>query len=167
MEHRDETEHERRRGQLPGGLDERRLAAWRALLTAHATVIEQIERDLAAARQVPLGSYDVLLALAEAPNRRLRMRELAAAVVLNRSTLTRRVDRLEAEGLLVRERCADDRRGAYATLTDAGRAALRAAWPIYADGIARYFARALTDAETDTLTHALTRIYTPTTPNTP
>ncbi|HKV84017.1 MAG TPA: MarR family transcriptional regulator [Ktedonobacterales bacterium] len=167
MEKRDDSGRGHPRGQLPDGLDERRLAAWRALLTAQATVIEQIERDLAAARQVPLGSYDVLLVLAEAPNRRLRMRELASAVVLNRSTLTRRVDRLEAEGLLVRERCADDRRGAYATLTDAGRIALRAAWPIYAEGIARYFARALTDAEADTLTHALTRIYTPTAPNTP
>jgi DNA-binding MarR family transcriptional regulator len=156
------TQNERRRGELPGGLDERRLAAWRALLSAHATIVEQIERDLAAARQLPLGAYDVLLALAEAPDRRLRMRELASAVVLNRSTLSRRVDRLEQEGLLVRERCDDDRRGAYAALTEAGRVALRAAWPVYADGIARYFARHVTDTEADILIAALTRVHSAT-----
>ena len=144
---------------LPEGLDERRLAAWRALLTAHATVIERIERDLVAAGQLPLGSYDVLLALIEAPGRRLRMSELAAAVVLNRSTLTRRVDRLEQEGLLARERVGGDRRGAYAALTEAGHSALRAAWPIYARGIADYFARHLTDTEAETITAALTRVF--------
>lgn len=158
-QHQRETRGDSRHGRLPEGLDERRLAAWRALFTAQATVIERIERDLAAAGQLALASYDVLLALVEAPDHRLRMSELAAAVVLNRSTLTRRVDRLEQEGLLARERVGEDRRGAYAVLTDKGRSALRAAWPVYARGIADYFARFLSDAEAEILTATLTRVF--------
>jgi DNA-binding MarR family transcriptional regulator len=139
-------------------LDERHLTAWRALLNAHAAVVERIEHDLAAAHRLPLGSYDVLLALAEAPDQQLRMRELAGAIVLNRSTLTRRVDRLEHEGLLTREPCGADKRGAYAVLTDRGRAALRNAWPIYAQGIATYFARHLAEDEARALADALSRV---------
>ena len=138
--------------------NERHLAAWRCLLTAHATLIELIERDLAAARVVPLGWYDVLLALSEAPERRLRLHELARAVVLSRSGLSRLVDRLEAAGLLRRERSSDDRRGAFAVLTDAGYAALRTAWPVYARGIIEHFARHLTDDEAQTLTAVFARL---------
>ncbi len=141
---------------LPG---ERQLAAWRIFLNTHAAIIDRIERDLATANRLPLGSYDVLVALLEAPDHRLRMSELAQAVVLNRSTLTRRVDRLEQEGLLTRERSGADRRGAYAVLTEQGRAALREAWPIYARGIENYFARHLSDEELATLTNALGRLF--------
>ncbi len=140
-------------------LEERELAAWRALLNAHAAVIERIEHELAQAGCVPLTTYDVLIALREALDRRLRMQELARAVVLNRSTLTRRVDRLEAEGLLRRERCGTDKRGAYAVLTEKGLDALRKAWPIYASGIQEYFARHLTADELDTLASALGRVF--------
>src|SRR6266581_3645602 len=66
-------------------LEPEQLAAWRTFITAHAVVINLIEQDLAGAQQLPLSSYDVLLALVSAPNRRLRMHELAQAVVLSRS----------------------------------------------------------------------------------
>src|SRR5689334_15090697 len=118
-------------------IDEFHLAAWRALLNAHAAVIDLIEHELAEAEQLPLSLYDVLLTLLEAPEHRLRMHEIADAVVLSRSGLTRRIDRLEAQGLLVRERSALDRRGAYAVLTPRGEEALRLAWPVYARGIQR------------------------------
>ncbi len=144
-----------------GRVDALHLAAWRAFLNAHATVVERIERDLAEAQQLPLGAYDVLFALEEAPDKRLRMRELASAVVLNRSTLSRRVDRLEQEGLLTRERADTDRRGAYAVLTERGREALRAAWPVYAHGIEEYFAAHLSEAEVGMLTEALRRVAAP------
>ena len=141
------------------GLDEFHLAAWRAFINAHASVIDRIEQKLAEAEQLPLTSYDVLVALAEAPNRRLRMNDLARkVVVLSRSGVTRLVDRLEAEGLLSRERTAADRRGAYAVITDKGLAALDRARPIYARGIAQHFARHLSDAEVRVLTSALQRI---------
>ncbi len=137
------------------------VATWRTFITAHASVIDSIERDLAAARQLPLSSYDVLIELAEAPEQRLRMRDLARSVVLSRSGLTRLVDRLAAEGLLAREVCATDRRGAYAVLTIAGREALRRAWPVYAQGIRRYFIQHLSAAEQATLTAACARVLHP------
>ena len=86
------------------------------------------------------------------------MYELADAVVLSRSGLTRLVDRLEVEGLLTRERSGRDRRDAFAVLTERGAAALQAAWPIYANGIATYFARYLTDEEVRVITTALERV---------
>jgi DNA-binding MarR family transcriptional regulator len=134
------------------------LAAWRNLITAHAMVIEQIDRDLAAAGCIPLHWYDVLVELVEAPEQRLRMSELARRVVLSRSTLTHLAARLEGEGLLRRERVAMDRRGANAVLTGAGRAALRKAWPVYARGIGAYFARHLGPAEAEQLGELLARI---------
>lgn len=140
------------------GLEESRLAAWRAFITAHAAVIGRIERDMAAGRAIPLTWYDVLIELYEAPERRLRLHELADAVVLSRSGLSRLIDRLEAAGLLRREAATTDRRGAYAVLTEAGIAAMRAAWPVYARGIADYFARHLSDAEAALLADALGRM---------
>lgn len=140
-------------------LDDRQLAAWRAFINAHASVIDRIEGDLAGAGQLPLTSYDVLVALAEAPAQRLRMTELARrVVVLSRSGVTRLVDRLEAEGLLRRERTSEDRRGAYAVITPEGLAALDRARPVYARGILRYFARYLSEEEIRTLTAALERV---------
>lgn len=139
-------------------LDEARSKTWRTFLTAHAAVIERIERDLAREDMLPLGHYDVLLALSEAPDRRLRMNELARAVVLSRSGLTRLVDRLEKAGLLRRERCDDDRRGCYAVLTEEGLAAMRRTWPVYAGGIEEHFGRHLDDEEVATLTEALGRV---------
>lgn len=139
-------------------LDDAKLVAWRTFITAHAVVIEQIDRDLAAADCVPLHWYDVLVELVEAPDERLRMHQLANQVVLSRSGLTRLIDRLEAAGLLRRERCGTDRRGAYAVLTAQGRAALRAAWPVYAQGISTYFARHLDPAQVAALTTTFERV---------
>ena len=134
------------------------LAAWRGFITAHATVIERIDRDLVAAGCVPLSWYDVLIELYEAPERRLRMSQLADRVVLSRSTLTHLAGRIEAAGLLRRDRDAEDRRGAYAVLTEEGEAALRKAWPIYARGIATYFAQHLSEADARVLSVAFDRI---------
>jgi DNA-binding MarR family transcriptional regulator len=140
-------------------IDEFHLAAWRSFINAHASVIDRIERDLAQHEQLPLTSYDVLVALAEAKDQRLRMNDLAnQVVVLSRSGVTRLVDRLERDGLLQRERTAQDRRGAYAVLTDAGRHALDRARPVYAQAIVDYFAQYLSEAEVRTITAALGRI---------
>jgi DNA-binding MarR family transcriptional regulator len=139
-------------------LSEQPLAACRAFLKAHATVIDRIDHDLVAAEHLPLSSYDVLIELYEAPEHRLRMHELAERVVLSRSGLTRLVDRLETEGLLIRDRCGTDRRGAYAVITEQGIAALRRAWPIYARGIIEYFAQWLTPGEAEFLEAVLGRI---------
>ncbi|OXM82888.1 MarR family winged helix-turn-helix transcriptional regulator [Paenibacillus rigui] len=140
-------------------LSEKELTAWRLFIKAHAKIIEFIERDLAAQKKVPLTTYDVLIALFEAPDRRLRFSELNRKVVLSKSGLTRMIDRLEREGLIQREKSEEDRRGAYAVLTDEGENQLRKAWPIYARGIKQYFAASLSDEEVEILTRSLGLIY--------
>jgi DNA-binding MarR family transcriptional regulator len=107
------------------------LATWRVFLNAYAIVIAGIEDDLKANGLPPLTWYDVLWPLEKADHRRLRMNELAQEVVLSRTGLVRLVDRIEAAGLLTRERVPEDGRGAYAVITDAGKATLRKMWPIY------------------------------------
>jgi DNA-binding MarR family transcriptional regulator len=134
------------------------LTAWRLLLSVHAACIDQIDRSLAEAQRIPLRWYDVLIELAEAPEQRLRMHELARSVVLSRSGLTRLVDRLEEAGYLYRQPDPQDRRGSFAVLTDAGRMALRQAWPVYGQGIEYFFGRHLSDAEAATLAAAFERI---------
>ena len=135
-----------------------RVAAWRAFLTAHTILVEAIERDLARAGLPPLGWYDVLFALEEAPKRRLRMAELSRAVVLSRSNLTRLVDRLEAAGLLRREAVPGDRRGAYAVLAAEGAKLRRRMWPDYARCIHERFARHIDAAEAKTLCAVFERL---------
>ena len=121
------------------------LGAWRAFINAHALATKRINRDLAEAGLPDLTWYDVLWTLHRAEGRRLRIRELADAVVLSSTGMTRFVDRLEAEGLVRREAVPGDRRGAYAVITKEGIALLRRMWPIYARGIATYFEPAVRD----------------------
>src|SRR5918997_4789164 len=106
---------ERRRKELrvvDEGLEQERNACWRTFLAAHAAAIERIERDLAEEGLMPLSWYDVLLALYEAPERKLRMHELASAILITRGGLTRLVARIEKAGLLRREPDPVDGRGA-------------------------------------------------------
>jgi DNA-binding MarR family transcriptional regulator len=138
-------------------IDESRLASWRALLNAHARVIQRIEGDLQAEELPPLGWYDVLWALYRAPERRLRISELADHVVLSRTGMVRLVDRIEAAGLVRREPVPEDRRGAYAVLTDEGVDMLRKMWPIYARGIEELFL-APVGADTAIVRDALERV---------
>jgi DNA-binding MarR family transcriptional regulator len=131
------------------------VAAWRALLTAHAELTERIDAALRAAGVIPLRWYDALLCLYEAPGRRLRLAELAKAALLSRSGLTRLVDRLEAAGLLTREPCEDDARGAFAVLTPEGLQALRRCWRVYGAEIESRVGRRLTVGEARTLRRLL------------
>jgi DNA-binding MarR family transcriptional regulator len=132
------------------GLTSAELHAWRGFLRAHATVVRALEADLQAEHDLPLASYDVLVQLSEAPDRRLRMTELADRVLLSRSGLTRLADRLEREGLLTREPCPSDARGTLAVLTDAGLDRLRRAWPTHLRGV-QHVLRRLTAEEVEQL----------------
>jgi DNA-binding MarR family transcriptional regulator len=119
------------------------LGAWRAFLNAHALATRRINRDLAEAGLPDLSWYDVLWALHEATGRGLRVNELARAVVLSPTGMSRFVDRLERQGLVRREPDPADRRALQVVLTEAGRDLLRRMWPIYARGIETYFAEHL------------------------
>jgi DNA-binding MarR family transcriptional regulator len=120
-------------------LDEEELAAWRGMLRAHAALTKELDAELAREHNLPLSSYEVLLYLADAPNGRMRMAELAESVLLSRSGLTRLVDRLEREGLLKRERCESDARGLFAEITPKGRRLFDAARATHLDGVRSRF----------------------------
>jgi DNA-binding MarR family transcriptional regulator len=135
-----------------------RLGVWRTFLRTHAGVMRELERELVAATGMPLGWYDVLLQLAEAPERRLRMAELADRVLLSRSGLTRLIDRLQAEGLVRREPSPDDARGTYTVLTRQGMQRLRTAAPVHLAGISRHWLAYFTDDELRLLADLLGRV---------
>lgn len=139
-------------------LDDLHNSTWRLFLTAHARLIDRIEAKLAGAKLPPLEWYDVLLTLKNAPDRRLRLSEVAQQVLLSRSNLTRLVDRLEKAGLLYREACPTDRRGTFAVLTEAGLSMQQQMWTVYSAGIAEYFACHLNDAEARVIQQVLQRI---------
>ncbi len=116
-----------------------RLSAWRAFLRAHARAVRELERELQTEEQLALTDYDVLVQLATAGERRLRMSELADALLLSRSGATRLIDRLVAEGLVERVSCESDRRGQWAALTPVGYDRLRHASPTHLRGVATHF----------------------------
>ena len=123
------------------------LGAWRGLLRVHTALVRELDAELDAAHGLPLSSYDVLIYLQSAPDRRLRMAELADSVLLSRSGVTRLVDRLEREGLIVRDTCSSDGRGLYAVLTDEGEAMLARARPTHLAGVRERFLRHFSDDE--------------------
>lgn len=111
-----------------------------------------------AEEDLPLASYDVLVQLAEAPERRLRMTELAGAVLLSRSGLTRLVDRLTSEALVTRQVCEDDARGTYAVITDRGIARLRKASKVHLRGVEEHMTSRLDGPQLATLTELMDQL---------
>jgi len=104
--------------------------AWGALTRTHAAITQRLQEALAAADFPPLPWYEVLAAVAEAPEERMKMGDLAEALVITRGGLTKLVDRLVKAGLLERTFCETDRRVSYATLTPAGRDLLAEMRPV-------------------------------------
>lgn len=140
------------------GLDPSAMRAWRAFLKAHALVVRELEAELQASHALPLAEYDVLVQLAIADGRMLRMRELADRVVLSRGGITRLVDRLVADGLVRREKCGDDARGAWAVLTEDGLERVRGASPCHLAAVKRLFAEAFEQEELASLAVLLERV---------
>lgn len=134
------------------------VAAWRAVLLAEDRVVRAIERDLAGAGLIPLTWYDVLLELAAASDGCLRMQQLGARVVLSRTRVSRLVTELEGERLVERRPDPNDGRATLATITPAGKQALRRAAPVYLAGIEDHFTRHLTVAEQQAIVGGLQRV---------
>jgi DNA-binding MarR family transcriptional regulator len=110
-------------------LDPDEQATWRAFLEAVQLLLDRLDRQLTECAGIGHGYYEILVRLSEAPDRRLRMSELAEHSLSSRSRLSHAVNRLEEMGWVRRETCATDRRGQLAVLTDEGFAALAAAAP--------------------------------------
>ena len=133
-------------------------AAWAGLLRTHAELVRELDHELVEAYGLPLTQYEVLIRLADAPDRRMRMTELARSVFLSQSGVTRLVDRLEAQGLVVREPCPEDRRGLHARLTDAGSDLLARARPSHLAGVRTLFLQHFDDDELRALAAAWERV---------
>jgi DNA-binding MarR family transcriptional regulator len=115
--------------------------AWAGFLRAHATTVRALDAEMRARHGFSLSSYEVLLHLAFAPGRRMRMCDLAQSVVLTPSGITRIVDRLSRAGLVARSGGDDDRRATFAVLTDPGYAHLHAAQRTHLASVRRLFLR--------------------------
>ncbi len=122
-------------------LEPTELGAWRGLLRVHSALVKALDAELLSTHGLPLTSYEVLINLQAAPGRRRRMAELADSVLLSRSGTTRLVDRLERDGLLVRDTCDSDGRGCFAVLTDRGEEVLSVARATHLDGVRARFLR--------------------------
>jgi DNA-binding MarR family transcriptional regulator len=111
---------------------------WRAFLTAMRLLTDQLDRELQRDANIPHTYYEILVALSEAPGRRLRMNQLADMCQSSRSRLSHAVNRLEEAGWVRREACPTDKRGALAVMTDEGFAAIEAAAPGHVEGVRRH-----------------------------
>lgn len=142
----------------PRWLDDVELGAWRAFLVAATRVDEALDRDLQQAFGRSLAEYEVLVHLSEAPERRMRMAELAEQSLQSRSRLTHTVDRLEACGIVERRPCEDDRRGTWAVLTDRGVALLEEMAPVHVESVRRRLLDPMDRAELEVLGRALAKV---------
>jgi len=142
-------------------LDDAGMRAWARFLHAHATIVRRLEAELQGERDLGLGEFEALLQLSLADLGRLRMSDLADRLVLSRSGVTRLVDRLEAAGYVARATCPSDARGAFAKLTDAGLACLRAAAPTHVRGVREHFVDRIPADELDGLARTLGRLAAP------
>ena len=135
----------------------RGLAAWGALLEAHATLMRQLQTDLVNKTGLDLNDFDVLSQLAQAGGP-LRMTDLAARAFSSRSGLTRRIDRLVEEGLVGRTTADGDARGVVVMLTEAGVARVSETLPVHLRTVAELFMAKLDDQELGTLESALKKV---------
>ena len=112
-------------------LDDSEQRAWRAVITTAVMLVRELNRDLLDAHDLSLDDYGILAMLSEAPDDRLRFGELAAVLRVPKAHVTYRFQRLERHGLVRREQCESDARGAYAVLTEDGRRTVEHAAPTH------------------------------------
>jgi MarR family 2-MHQ and catechol resistance regulon transcriptional repressor len=140
------------------GSDDPRITAFGLLHEAHRAVMGAVSSDLARFTDVPTAEFEVLIRLSRSPGERLRLTELARQVRLSTSGLSRLVDRVEAAGLVRREACPSDRRGAFAVLTEKGEAVLTEALPPHLESLGRHMMTPLGPDDLATLEGLLRRL---------
>ncbi|GAB2560679.1 MarR family winged helix-turn-helix transcriptional regulator [Leucobacter ruminantium] len=132
-----------------------RARGWRTLAALHALIEAELERALTESAQLSVVEYTVLDALSRQDGWHMRMLQLSRATALSASATTRLVTRLEDRGLLTRVLCADDRRGIYTELTQAGRELYEQAHPIHDETLERTLSEAEERPELAPVVHAL------------
>lgn len=134
------------------------LDAWRSYLQSHASILRELDAELVAAHGMTTRDYEVLLYLAQAPDRRLPMSSLATSTMLTRSGITRLVDGLVNSGFIERVACSSDARVSYARLTDQGFEKLRQAGCTHIASIQRLFLKHFSPDEITQLASLLSRL---------
>lgn len=135
----------------PAWLEGREQEAWRGFLTMHAQLSGHLRRSLQQRSGLSDADYQVLVALSEAPQGRLRGFQLGRALQWEKSRLSHHLRRMADRGLVEKADCETDGRGAYVVITQAGRCAIEAAAPGHVDDVRRVFFDALTPAQVEAL----------------
>lgn len=136
----------------------RELASWINFLRAHAATTRRLNADLLAAHGLTINDYEVLVHLANTPERALKRVELVERLLLTPSGITRLLSGLESAGYVERLACETDGRAVYAKLTDVGLEKLRAAQETHLAGIHALFLDRFSDEERETLAELLARL---------
>lgn len=139
-------------------LDEPEERAWRALQVMTMRLEARLASELAAVSDLSLSDYTVLVALTDRPDGRMRVFELAATLGWEKSRVSHQLARMVDRGLVAKERCGDDRRGAFVAATGGGLAAIEAAAPHHVETVRRLFVDPLTPAELDALGRAAQKV---------
>jgi DNA-binding MarR family transcriptional regulator len=135
----------------PRWLDAEEQRAWRAWLFSAQLLMDRLDRELTHATGISHTYYEILVALSEAPERMMRMSELAARCLSSRSRLSHAVSRLEERGWVRRQVCAEDGRGQLAVLTEEGFAALDAAAPVHVESVRTHLFDQLTPEQVENM----------------
>jgi DNA-binding MarR family transcriptional regulator len=135
----------------PRWLDDAEARAWRGYMRMRTLLHAQIVRDLAREAGLSGPDYDVLSNVSEAEGRRVRLGDLAARMAWSKSRLSHHITRMEQRGLVTREDCSSDGRGAFVVLTDAGLRAIQAAAPGHVASVRRHFIDLLSREQLDAL----------------
>ena len=139
-------------------LTEEEQRAWRGLLRMTAQLNARANRQLQEEYGISLADYEVLVALSEAPEDRLRVFEVADALAWEQSRVSHQLARMQRRGLITREGCATDARGAFAVLTGAGRAAIEQAAPAHVELVRQLVFDDLSPEQVSALTEITTRV---------
>ncbi|MFJ2648250.1 MarR family winged helix-turn-helix transcriptional regulator [Streptomyces sp. NPDC087420] len=142
----------------PRWLDETEARVWRAYLDVRRDLSGTLSRRLTRDSGLTEADYALLVPLSEAPDGLLRARELSVKADWERSRLSHQITRMEKRGLVVREECPTDARGAMVRLTASGRAAIEAAAPAHVAAVRTYFFDALSREEIELLDTLLRRV---------
>jgi DNA-binding MarR family transcriptional regulator len=138
--------------------DDFTLQTWARLVRAQQLLLERVEADLKQAGLPPLRWYDVLLELRRAEPDGLRQYEIGAAVLLNKYNVSRLLDRLEREGLIVRYACEADGRGAQVRITPSGNGLLKRMWKVYGEAVTEHFVQHFSAADINRLSALLCKL---------
>jgi DNA-binding MarR family transcriptional regulator len=143
----------------PKWLNSSEMKAWRQYILASRRLLDALDEDLSA-HDLSMADYEVLAQLSDAPDRTMRMSELAEVAMISRSRLSHRIKVMEREGWVRREPCPDDKRGSFAIMTPKGWKAIVAAAPDHVASVRSRFLDALDRDDQKALAEIFDRVAT-------